>query len=413
MLRSMFAAVSGLRSHQTMMDTVGNNIANVNTAGYKSTRTTFREALVQTVRGASRAAADQGGVNAMQLGLGAQVAATDTVFSQGASQVTGRNSDLAIQGEGFFMVERGGTNLFTRAGAFSFDGNGQLVTAGGERVLGWAADPATEAIDTNEPVQPLVLPIGQVVDPEATTTIEVGGNLPADAAVGATVDTSLTVFDSLGNAHEVVVNFEKTADNAWDVTVTYPSGTTPATTTGSLTFDPDGSLATPATGTIDLTGVTFPGGATAQDMTLDLAGASPIVQFGGTATAEAVGQDGNGIGFLREFSFGQDGSIVGRFSNGETKVLGSIALATFNNPGGLTRQGDGLYGESVNSGIALVGTPGGGNRGVISPGTLEMSNVDLAQEFTNLIVAQRGFQANSRSITTSDEMLQELVNMKR
>lgn len=413
MLRSMFAAVSGLRSHQTMMDVVGNNIANVNTAGFKSSRVTFQEALIQVLRGASRAAPAQAGTNPLQTGLGTTVAAVDGVFTQGASQVTGRSTDLAIQGDGFFVVERGGDTLYTRSGAFSFDELGNLTTPTGQRVQGWLADPATNAIDYNAPLTDVVLPIGQINEPLATTTIDIGGNLPADGAVGETVNTSITVYDSLGNPQDVAVAFEKTADNAWDLTVTYPAGTTPATSTSSITFDTDGTLLTPASGDETFTGVQFPGGPDPQDLTLKFDGPSPLVQFGGTATAEATSQDGSAIGYLRDFNVGADGTISGRFSNGLTKVLGAVAVATFNNPGGLVREGESTFSVSVNSGQPLVGQPGSGNRGLLTAGALEMSNVDLAQEFTNLIIAQRGFQANSRGISTSDEMLQELVNLKR
>ncbi|GGI06705.1 flagellar basal-body rod protein FlgF [Egicoccus halophilus] len=263
MLRSMFSAVSGLRSHQTMMDVTGNNVANVNTAGYKAVRTTFQETLTQVVRGGTAGGGNQGGTNPMQLGLGSAVAATDLVFSQGASQVTGRATDVAIQGDGFFVVQdNAGTNFYTRAGAFGVDSAGNMVTPDGLRVVG-----------VNGPIN---------------------------------------------------------VQNATDVSV------------------------------------------------------------------------------------GSDGTINGRV-NGQNQVLGQIQLARFPNPGGLTRVGNGLFDAGDAAGAVVLGAPGDAAQGLggLQSGTLEMSNVDLAAEFTNLILAQRGFQANARTISTSDELLQELVNLKR
>ena len=287
MLRSMFSGVSGLRSHQTMMDVTGNNIANVNTAGYKSQRTTFQETLTQLVRGGTQGQAGAGGQNPMQVGLGVQVAATDLIFSQGASQVTGRATDVAVQGDGFFTVwGPNDTTFFVRAGAFSWDSEGQLVTPNGERVLAYD-------VDANDD------PIGAGNDP---TTV-------------------------------VVVDPEEYTD---------------------VTIDSTGRVIGRSTGTV----------------------------AGETA--------------------------------GDAVVLYQLAMARFANTGGLERAGNGLFVPSLAAGEPIYGTAGGAEgHGPLQAGTLEMSNVDLAAEFTNLILSQRGFQANARTITTSDELLQELVNLKR
>jgi flagellar hook protein FlgE len=394
MLRSMFAAVSGLRAHQTMMDVVGNNIANVNTTGFKSSRATFQEALNQTLRGAAGTGPALAGTNAMQIGLGSQIASIDGVFTQGSTQMTGRTGDLAIQGEGFFVVGQGNEKFYTRAGGFGFDENGFLATPGGARLQGWMADGAG-AINSNGAVGDIRLPMGQTIAPEGTTSIELGGNLPADAAVDDVFNTSITAYDDQGKPFDVAVRFTKTGDDAWNVE--YNSDGATWASAGTLAFDGDGELTT--TGPLDAGGID-----------LDI---SRLVQYGGSATAEARGQDGSAMGFLRSFEFGADGSVTGRFSNGETKVLGMVALATFNNPAGLVREGESLFAVSANSGEPILGRPGAGDAGTLAPGSLEMSNVDLAQEFTNLIIAQRGFQANSRGITASDELLQELVNLKR
>lgn len=412
MLRSMFSGVSGLRTHQAMMDVVGNNIANVNTPGFKASMATFQEALTQVMRAAAGSSGSdgRGGINPIQVGLGSKLASVDTIFTQGASQVTGRNTDLAIQGDGFFVLEQGTERFYSRAGAFGFDDAGNLVSSGGLHVLGWMADP-TGAVDTNGAIAPIALPVGQVISPEATGWVGVGGNLPSDAATGAVLITSLTVYDSLGAAHQLQVEFTKTGDNAWSAAASV-DGSAGTITPSSLTFNPDGTLLSPDPSVLGFAGVT-PSGADPLAFDIDLGGLTPIVQYGGAATLAAYSQDGKAIGFLRGFSIGDDGSITGQFSNGETKRLGILATATFNNPSGLAAVGNSNFAASLNSGEPLVGTPGSGNRGLISAGTLEMSNVDLAREFTNLIVAQRGFQANSRIITASDELLSDLVNMRR
>lgn len=408
MMRSMFAGVSGLRSHQTMMDVVGHNIANVNTAGFKGSQVTFQEALTQTLSGPSGAGLARGGTNPLQMGLGTKVASTDGVFSQGAIQVTGRATDIAVQGDGFFVMESEGERFYTRAGSFRFDESGNLVAPGELLVQGWLADDAG-VLATQTAVGAITLPLSQVIDPILTTSVELGGNLSSDLQVGDVHSTSIVVYDSLGNGHELIVELEKTAANNWDVRGAI-DGNALTLSLGSISFNTDGSLAT--AGTISASGYTPPG---ADPMTLDLVldGGGPLVQFGGPPTAESHDQDGIGIGFLRDFAIADNGVITGQFSNGETKVLGQIATATFNNPSGLMRVGNTHFGASVNSGQALVGEPGSGNRGLLTAGALEMSNVDLALEFTNLIIAQRGFQANSRIITASDELLADLVNLKR
>jgi flagellar hook protein FlgE len=408
MMRSMFSGVSGLRTHQTMMDVVGNNIANVNTAGFKSSQVTFAEAISQTVRGASAPTADRGGVNPAGIGLGVRVASIDGVFTQGASQVTGRNTDLAIQGDGFFILDTGGERAYTRSGSFVFDAAGSLTGTGGALVQGWAAD-QSGAIDANRPVGSIRIPLGQVVDPVGTSLVELGGSLSADTVVGGTAVSSISVFDSLGNEHEVQFTFTKVGANDWTLAVEIDAA--PVTIAPStVQFDTTGQLVTATP--LAVTGFT-PAGADPLNFDVELGGDLAIVQFGGGSTMEALNKNGSAIGSLTGYSVGNDGSIAGQFSNGQTKMLGQVATATFANPAGLTRSGASNFASSVDSGEPLVGTAGSGNRGLLSAGTLEMSNVDLAREFTNLIIAQRGFQANSRVITTSDEMLSDLVNLKR
>jgi flagellar hook protein FlgE len=408
MMRSMFAGVSGLRSHQTMMDVVGNNIANVNTAGFKSAQITFGEAMAQTLQGPAGAGLNSGGTNPLQIGLGVRVASIDGVFTQGATQITGRPTDIAVQGDGFFIIEDGSGRQYTRAGTFRWDESGNLVAPGGQLVQGWLADP-TGAVATQTAVTGINLPLSQVIQPVETSTVQLGGNLSSDMAVGDVHTTSIVVYDSLGNSQELLMEFEKTAANTWTARASM-NGTSLTLSTSSVTFGPDGSLT--SAGTITITGYTPPG-ADPIDIDVVLDGSAPLVQFGGAPSAESMDQDGNAIGFLTDFSIAANGTISGQFSNGETKVLAMIATATFNNPSGLIRAGETRFEASVNSGQPLIGEPGTSNRGMLASGALEMSNVDLAQEFTNLIIAQRGFQANSRVITASDEVLADLVNLKR
>ena len=408
MMRSMFAGVSGLRSHQAMMDVVGNNIANVNTTGFKAAQVTFAEAISQTLSGASGSTDTRAGINPTQIGLGVNLGGVDRVFTQGASQVTGRTTDLAIQGDGFFVMEAGGERTYTRSGVFNFDDAGNLTAAGGRMVQGWMAD-ADGTVDMNRPVSDINLPTGQLVDPEATTLVQIGGNLSADTAVAEQLQSSIVIYDSMGTAHEVEIVFTKAAVNSW--TLSASVGGNPLTVADpNVTFDTEGALTSTITTTI---GGYAPPGADTLDITLNFNSGANLAQFGGQPSMEARYADGSAIGTLSGYSIGEDGTIEGQFSNGTTVVLARIATAVFANNGGLLQVGDGNFRATAQSGIALVGPPGTASRGLLAPGTLEMSNVDLAKEFTNLIIAQRGFQANSRVITSSDELLADLVNLKR
>jgi flagellar hook protein FlgE len=423
MIRSMFSAVSGLRNHQTMMDVVGNNIANVNTTGFKSSTTVFQDVLSQIVRGAGAATAGTGGSNPAMVGLGSRVAGIATNFSQGALQLTGRATDFAIQGDGFFSVNRGGNLLYTRAGSFSADALGRLVTQDGAFLQGWQGD-AAGAVNPNGAVGNIVIPVGDVIAPVRTSRVQLGGNLPADAQVGDTIANSVQVYDGQGNAMTVRFEFTKGGANQWAVTYRYvdssgslqpaPPAAGTAMTNGSLAFGANGEL----TSNFQLTiaGGTIPGFAANQDISVSLGAAGEpnrISQFGSMSSVAVLDQDGAAAGSLQSFTVGQDGLILGSYSNGRNRAIGQLAMASFTNPEGLEKVGGSNYRATVNSGLAQLGTAGQGGRGLISVGTLEMSNVDLAAEFTSLIVAQRGFQANSRVVTTSDELLQEVVNLKR
>ena len=423
MIRSMFSAVSGLRNHQTMMDVVGNNIANVNTTGFKSSNVVFQDVLSQTLRGGGQAGANVGGTNPAQVGLGSRVAGTTTNFSQGALQLTGRSTDFAIQGDGFFVINQGGQQLFTRAGSFSPDALGRLVTQTGGLLQGWQADAAGN-VNTNAGVGNIMIPVGDIIAPVQTGTVQIGGNLPSDAEVGAVIANSVEVYDGQGNPITLRFEFTKTAADAWTSVYRYvdasgasvpaPPAAGTAITGGALTFDAAGELTSGFNLTI--AGGVIPGFAAGQDITVSLGGAGEpnrISQYGTLSTLGIIDQDGSAAGSLQAFTVGQDGLIVGSYTNGGSRVIGQIAMGVFANAEGLEKAGGSNYRASVNSGLPQLGVAGQGGRGLLSAGTLEMSNVDLAAEFTNLIVAQRGFQANSRVVTTSDELLQEVVNLKR
>ncbi|MGY1772928.1 flagellar hook protein FlgE [Blastococcus sp. SYSU D00813] len=420
MLRSMFSAISGLKAHQTKLDVTGNNIANVNTVGYKSQSAVFEAALSQTLRAGGAPVDGNGGSNPAQVGLGVKVAGISTNWAQGATQTTGRATDFMIEGDGFFVVRSGTEQLFTRSGSFGFDLAGNIITDSGAILQGWTAD-ADGNIDQNGAIANLTIPFGRGVAPKMTGGAgEIGGtvagNLSAAAAVGTQVETQVTMYDDLGQEIPVSYVFTRTA-GGWSADVTRPGTPVPPATTAppvsllaapvALTFDGSGNLTAPAAGTFDLTAL--PAGWTGP-VTIDITG---VTQYGSPTTASATNQNGYGAGVLETFSLGNDGTVSGVFSNGEIVTLGRIALATFANPGGLEKAGSSTYRPGNNSGLALIGTPGTGGRGSLLAGALEMSNVDLAEEFTGLIVAQRGFQANSRVITSSDEVLQDLVNMKR
>lgn len=403
MLRSLFSGISGLRSHQTMLDVTGNNIANVNTTGFKSSQTQFKDTLSQFLQNAGSPQAGTGGTNPAQVGLGVQVAGITTNFAQGAAQVTNRSTDVMISGDGFFTVQKGNQQFYTRSGAFDFDANGNLVTTEGAYVMGWGA--TNGVVDNNGILQPLQLPTSTLSGSERTANVTFDGNLPSDAALGTVLNRDVQVYDDLGNARTVTLTFTKTSDTlpgtlpTWDVTGVDPNGNTVAAT--ALSFDINGQ---PTAGTT----LNFAGGQ--PGMAIDL---TAVTGYANLNTVQVATTDGQQAGALQSFQITADGTVLGSFSNGMKQAIGRISIATFANPNGLEKAGGNLYQTSVNSGVAEIGAAAEGGRGALVGGALEMSNVDLSSEFTNLIIAQRGFQANSRVITTSDELLQELVNLKR
>lgn len=418
MIRSMFAAVTALRGHQTFMDTVANNIANVNTTGFKAGRLDFSDVLNQTLRGAVAPTAQHGGVNAAQVGLGVSIAGVDNFQTQGDLQSTGKVTDIAIQGDGFFNLSDGSQILYTRDGSFDVGSDGKLVSPStGLKVQGWQADD-TGRIDTGNPIGDIVIPFNKMSPPTQTTSIGIAGNLDARAADGTRVETVMTIFDSLGSPHNISLAFVKVPNaNAWDWEATSQDPqiqTANPLASGTITFDTAGVAQTDPTQPEGVMTLQFLNGAA------DAVGTSAIniqmdsmTGFSQQSTVNVDKQDGHDAGALTSFTVGPDGTINGIFSNGFNQPLARLALSRFTNPGGLTRIGNNAYQLSVNSGLPIIGQPGGQGFGTVNSGNLEMSNANLAQQFTDMIRAQRGFQANGRVITTSDELLQELIQLKR
>jgi flagellar hook protein FlgE len=442
MLRSLFSGVSGLRNHQIRMDVIGNNVSNVNTVAFKSGRVTFKEGFAQLVAGASRPPGDHGGINPIQVGLGTQIGSIDTLFSQGNIETTGINTDLALQGESMFVVAKAGQHYYTRSGNFQLDADGRLVSpTNGFVVQGKIAVNGV----FQDGVQDIKLPFGQKTAAKQTDNVTLAGNLdasapafvkgPLDSAVDpldatqraipgnekSYKDVSITVYDSLGDKKELkLVMWKAAGQGDWNWKVN-PQGLGTSTdlsaATGTFHFLSDGTLDT-SSFTAPVVTYTPDDGAAVMNVTIDprggtLGGTNGLTSFAGTSNTVLRDQNGYASGTLQNFTIDRTGLISGAFTNGTNVALGQIVLADFNNPGGLIRSGDNMYTVSGNSGNAVLGYALQGAQAEITSGALEMSNVDLAQEFTSMIIAQRGFQANGRVITTSDQMLEELVQLKR
>lgn len=472
MMRSLYSGVAGLQNHQTRMDVVGNNVANVNTIGFKKNRVNFQDMLYQDSQGASRPTDDLGGVNPKQVGLGMTVASIDTLHTQGAMQSTGVKSDLAIQGEGFFILRQGDQTVYTRAGAFSTDGEGVLVNpANGMRVQGWQA----EEINGESVVNPtgntgeIRIPLFQKAPAAATQNVRLMSNLnkntlplaegatPGDVAANTWVVTQ-DVYDSFGNTHNLRIEYNRSLDadgnavpNQWQgqVFMNRPAGAegedaNPTNLTLGVNgvqasgaafvvqFDNNGALQS----LTDVDGNVMDAGALALTVGFDVPESNEVdgaplrqvfnielgsvgayenstTQFARESSNKAYFQDGFGMGYLSNYTVDQSGVITGVYTNGQSKTLGQLGMATFINAGGLEKAGETNFRATSNSGQAMVDVAGVAGKGKLSAGMLEMSNVDLSAEFVDMIVTQRGFQANSKGITTSDTMLETIINLKR
>jgi flagellar hook protein FlgE len=424
MWQAMLSGVASLKAHQQKMNVIGNNIANINTTGFKSSRVHFQDLMAQTFRAASRPSNVLGGVNPMQVGLGVKVGAIDVHTLQGALEMTGRSTDLAIQGNGYFMLTNGRDVHYSRDGAFGLDSSGFLVHRGtGWKVLGWMAD-AGGRIDTNQPINAssvLQFPVGSQAAVRQTSVVQYTGNLNANAPSTQTYAATVRVYDALGGAHDVTITFTNRqtpplgtppagAVSSWEWSATVGSTPVGDYTTGTNTrlyFNGRGELVGATTQQITITPTN---GAPPFTVNLDL---SQITSLAAESIVQPVYQDGFPPGTLQEFTIGIDGTIQGVFSNGLSRPMGRIALSLFANPAGLFRLGNNMWRVTDNSGLPQIGAPTTGGLGEINAGYLEQSNVDLGSEFADMIVTQRGFQANTRIVSVVDELLADVVNMKR
>jgi flagellar hook protein FlgE len=413
-MASFSTALSALNANTTAIDVVGNNLANLNTPGFKDSTVSFHDLVTQSI-GA--------GLGATQVGFGVGVPTTLRQFTQGAIQSTGGPLDAAIQGDGFFVVQgSGGNTEYTRGGNFQVNTLGQLATATGELVQGWTISGGV--LNTNAPVGPVTVPVGTLAPPEATTTTSVDLNLDASATAGSATgsfSTSVQVYDSLGTSHIVTFNFTKSATaNQWTYSAGLPAADTtgPATpVTGTLMFNSNGTLINPlptdpspvisATGLVD--------GATDLSINWSLfdGNASRITQFAQTSATSALAQNGSPAANLVSVGIADGGQILASYSNGQQTVVGQMAMATVRNPESLIAVGNSNYQASALTALPAVGLPGSGGRGSVLGGSVESSTVDIAKEFTNLIVFQRGYQANSKVIITVDQLSQDTINLKQ
>jgi flagellar hook protein FlgE len=464
--------LSGLDASSTALATIANNLANINTVGYKGSTTQFADLFYQTL-------GTNGSGDPVQVGAGTQVAANSLNLTSGSPQSTGVSTDVAISGNGFFVVQQNGARYYTRAGNFQVGLDGLLETTNGQQVMGYAA--VNGAIPAGASLAPLQLNLGQINSPKVTTSVQIAANLNAGATIGGSAYTTpVTVYDSLGNSHVLDFNFTKTGAGAWSCNITIPnsdvtppptwaattaytvgqtispptanghiyqctaagtSGSTAPSTwptdgstitdgtvtwqdmgtqttinTTALTFNSNGQLTSP---TGDVTGITasnLADGASTLTFTWKLYNSSSTPMLTQLASASATSSalaDGYGSGSLMSYTIGTDGVITGSFSNGQTSALGQIALANFANAQGLERVGNNNFSTSLASGAAIIGAPGTGGLGEVEGGSLETSNVDIATEFSALIVAQRDYEANARTVTTFDQVTQDTINMKQ
>lgn len=462
MMRSLYAGVSGLQNHQTRMDVIGNNVANVNTYGFKRARVNFQDMISQQMGGPARPTEELGGVNPKEVGLGMMIASIDNIFTQGNLQSTGVSTDIAIEGNGFFVLKDGEQLYYTRNGDFSLDKNGTFVNpANGMRVQGWMAQNINgqEIITTAATPTDLVIPVGSKDPAHATENVAFRCNLDkntplipenpnAEDIVKGTWGTEQEIYDSFGNKHLLSVSFTRVpgVPNQWQATVNVDqeTGNTETriglnTTDGMqntflVSFDNMGRLlqvqdsagvVSNENGEILLqTSFTVPdanpdenGNPYRQTFNINIGTIGSmndtITQDAAKSTTKAFSQDGYTLGYLDNFKIDSRGIITGVYSNGSVRTIGQIAMASFTNDRGLEKAGDNTYTESNNSGQADIGESGVASKGKLLSGALEMSNVDLAEQLTDMIVTQRGFESNAKTIQTSDSMLETILTLKR
>jgi flagellar hook protein FlgE len=421
---ALFAGVSGINANGNAMNIIGDNIANVNTIGFKSSRAVFFDLL----------SADIGGT---KVGLGSRLADAQRPFVQGGVETTNSPTDMAIQGRGLFVLrDTAGASFYSRAGQFVLDDQGNLVNPAGLRVQGFGLDSAgnintglTDIVINQTVIEPTptsIITSTANLDATATTpipTFPVGvppSGLPAAWFAGANFSTVLTVFDSLGQGHDLTYLFRKTAANTWDYRVVAnatevggTAGNLQQVSSGTLGFNANGSLNAGATTINPIGAVAWANGASAQTITAADQNFLGTTQYAQASSVSVLNQNGSASGVLRGINIGTDGTITGQFTTGGTQPLFRVALADFASPEGLTHLGNSLFLESQQSGPRLIGAPDNGGFGTVLSGSLELSTVDLATEFVKMVTTQRAFQASSRTITVTDTLLEEVSNLKR
>ena len=463
MMRSLYSGVSGMQNHQTRMDVIGNNVSNVNTVGFKRARVNFQDMISQQMSGAAKPTDELGGVNPKEVGLGMTVAAIDNIFNQGNLQTTGVSTDLAIQGNGFFVLKSGEESFYTRNGAFGLDMNGTLVNpATGMRVQGWMAEDVNGQMMVSTAATPtdLVIPVGSKDPAKETTNVNFACNLnkntpeilegasPEDIVKG-TWGTEQKIYDSFGNEHMLSVTFRRVVGtpNQWEATVNIDEDNADFTQTrvglGStdgmgntfiVSFDnygalqsvtdsagnvtnPEGQVVIQTSFAVPDSNVDEEGNPYRQTLNINLGTIGSfkdtITQSSSKSTTKAFYQDGYTMGYLDNFKIDSSGVITGVYSNGTNRTIGQIAMASFTNQQGLEKAGDNTYVESNNSGMARIGESGVAGKGTLMAGALEMSNVDLSEQMTDMIVTQRGFQSNAKTIQTADTLLETVLSLKR
>lgn len=423
-MASFSIPLTGLNADSRALNTIANNLANMNTTAFKAQTTNFADLFYQQV-------GSTGSGDPIQVGAGVQVSTNATDFTQGSINSNGNATNVAINGAGFFVVNAGnGSNEFTRAGDFTLTSSGNLVTSNGLTVMGYPA--VNGVVNTNSPLTALQIPIGQVQQPQATTSLDMTVNLDSEPG-SAALPAQVTVYDSLGSPHIATVTYTQTAANTWDYSAALPAAefasgiSTPVT--GTLSFGangilqsvtPQGGVATPvgtSPGDISSIPLSFTGLADAANnlnMNWNLLGSNgtpTIGQVDAKSAASATHQDGYAPGQYQDFAIGADGTVTVSYSNGQKQNVGQLALASVTNVQGLRMLGNGDYATTLASRTASIAVSGSAGLGVLRGGALEASNVNISQEFSNLIIAQRAFEANSKTVTTFDSITQETINM--
>jgi flagellar hook protein FlgE len=418
---AFYSGLSGLSTNANALNVVGNNLSNINTIGFKGSSTTFSDIFATSLGGIST----QGNGNPIQFGLGSQVNGVSQDFAQSSFQSTSSALDMAIQGNGFFTLRTpSGQQVYSRDGNLSMNSGGGLVASDGSSVMGWVRDAATGNVNTSAALAPIQINAGTTASAFATLNVTTGMNLNASAAANVTsaFTTPIQVYDSQGNSQSLVETFTKTADNTWNYAITGPGGATlTGASTGTVTFDPSGTLldingAGATAGANPILNIAWGNGAADSTINLDMVnkdGSTNLTQFSASSATSSSSQDGYGAGSLTSMTVDQNGVISGTFTNGQVIQLAQVALSTFNNVNGLIQSGNNHWAQSLSSGSPTIGVANQGGRGGVLGSNLELSNVDVATQFTNMILNQRGYEANSKIITTTDQLLQVTLAMKQ